>query len=132
MPTTVLTVQLRGQRQVAAFLNGLARRNPRAAQSAVRTVGEVDLTEMKKRTPVALGNLRDTGRIEETDGIGIRWAFGGTTVRNVFVDYAVEVHENLEMFHRVGQAKYMESVLSESFPHYEARIGREWALEMGL
>jgi hypothetical protein len=45
-------------------------------------------------------------------------AGGGT------VDYALIVHEDLEAFHRVGQAKYIESVLNESKRSMPARIAK--------
>ena len=36
----------------------------------------------------------------------------------------VTVHENLDAFHRVGQAKFLESVLVESRPYLAARVAR--------
>jgi len=38
--------------------------------------------------------------------------------------YAIYVHEDLEAFHEVGQAKYIESVLLESRPYMAQRVAR--------
>lgn len=38
--------------------------------------------------------------------------------------YAIYVHEDLEAFHKVGQAKYIESVLMESRPFMAARVAK--------
>ena len=135
----VFDIKLKGVRQVLQVFAALARQNPRAAQSALRSIGEVDLTKMKRRTPVDLGNLRGTGRVENLAGLGIRWAFGGTTGKKlrrgkkVFVDYAVVVHQNLRARHNPPtQSKFIESVLTEELPNYPRRLGQRWAREMGL
>lgn len=132
----IFDIRLKGLQRVKDELNRLARMNPRVAQLSLRTEGEIDLTEMLKRTPVDINNLRTTGRIETVPGqIGIRWAFGGKTGSGrppKFVDYAVVVHEDLFALHTTGQAKYMESVTTESLPFYAQRIGRRWAREMAL
>jgi hypothetical protein len=49
----------------------------------------------------------------------VRMAFGGPAA-----PYAIKVHEDLEAFHRVGQAKFLESVLLESAPHLAQRVSR--------
>lgn len=84
--------------------------------------------EAKERTPVRTGVLRASGRVEDLHGgqLGVRWAFGGPAI-----DYAIEVHENLSAFHRVGQAKYLESVLAESTPYLLERVRRRMQDLMG-
>jgi hypothetical protein len=37
---------------------------------------------------------------------------------------AIVQHERIDFFHKVGQAKYLESVLNESRPYMGARIAR--------
>jgi len=82
---------------------------------------EVEMAEMKERTPVDTGVLRNSGFVMLPSISGheaaITLGFGGPSV-----GYAVPVHENTESFHAVGQAKYMESVLLESEPHLAKRI----------
>jgi hypothetical protein len=82
------------------------------AASALRSVGEVWMTEAKKRTPVDTGVLRSTGHVqgpmEDGDTFTVRLVFGGPAA-----PYAVEVHENLRASHKVGQSKFLESVTAE-------------------
>lgn len=123
-------IRVRGFATVERELAALAARFPEAAQQALREEAEIEMTEAKERTPVRTGALRASGRVEDLGegpgAIGVRWAFGGAAV-----DYAVPVHENLEAFHRVGQAKYLESVLVESAPHMTERIARRMAEILG-
>jgi len=84
---------------------------------------EIEATESKRRVPVDTGNLRDT--IHATgpsmDGGQVTTAVvaGGPAA-----PYAIEVHENLDAFHPVGEAKYIESVLRESKPFMRDRIAK--------
>lgn len=79
---------------------------------ALRSVGEVWMTEAKKRTPVDTGVLRSSGHVQgptvHGNEIVVRLVFGGPAA-----DYAAIVHENLQAHHDVGQAKYLESVTAE-------------------
>jgi hypothetical protein len=97
------------------------------AASAAYQELEIEMTEMKQRTPVDTGALRSSGFVElpkfGAREVEITLGFGGPAI-----GYAVPVHENTESFHEVGQAKYMESVLAESEPHLAARIARRMNL----
>lgn len=90
------------------------KRYPKAISRSTREELKVELTEAKRRTPVKFGRLRDSGRIEPAGETGWRIVFGGISIRGLFVDYAAYVHEAVDVFHKVGQAKYLESVLAES------------------
>ena len=79
---------------------------------AMRSVGEIWMTEAKRRTPVKYGVLRSSGHVEGPawDGgyLVITLKFGGPAA-----NYAASVHENLKVKHKVGQSKYLESVTKE-------------------
>lgn len=109
----------RGTERVIRNIRRLADNNPRAAQQSLRAEAEAEMVEMKKRTPVKTGALKGSGRVEDfgPGEIGIKWVFGGPGI-----DYALPVHEDLEAFHPVGQAKYMESVLNESLRFIPTRV----------
>jgi hypothetical protein len=103
-------------------LDQLTKSIPDRAGAALRAEAEIEMTEAKKRTPVLTGALRAsgmvTGPVVNGDQVEVTMSFGGAGV-----DYAVEVHENLEMFHpRGGQAKYLESVVLESAPYMAQRV----------
>lgn len=97
------------------------------ANQALNAEGRIELAEAKKRTPVDTGDLQKSGRLTrvtivrgEDFEIHITFGEGG-------VFYALRVHEDLEMNHpRGGQAKFLESVLQESYPHMAERIGRHF------
>lgn len=82
------------------------------AGRALRSVGEVWMTEAKKRTPVDTGILRSSGHVVgpevSGDAITVTLVFGGPAA-----SYAIYVHENLTARHKVGQSKYLESVVLE-------------------
>jgi len=103
-----------------ATLKAIAKEYPDKVAKALYQEAQIELTEMKKRTPVDTGKLRGSLHTEqpEREGkkISIMFASGAD------VPYAVYVHEDLEAYHKNGEAKFMESVLKESAPYMAARI----------
>lgn len=105
--------------------------------AALYQEAQIEMTEAKRRCPVDTGKLRASGRVStpEREGrrISVTLSFGGGAV-----SYAVYVHENLEANHASppfggGQAKFLESTLSESQPHMAVRIARRVDLnKMGV
>jgi hypothetical protein len=62
------------------------------------------LSEAKKLVPIDTGDLQRSGKI-----VPVMLASGVKTYVVMFtMPYALKVHEDLEAFHRVGQAKYLE------------------------
>lgn len=92
---------------------------------------QVEATEVKKRTPVDKGTLRGTvhvvGPVREGRKIYTLIACGGPSA-----PYAVFVHEDLEAFHKVGQAKFLESVIMESRPFMASRVAKRMELNRAL
>lgn len=85
---------------------------------------QIEMKEMKRRTPVDEGHLRSSGTVDHPvikpgDEVSVHLFFGGQSA-----PYAIYVHEDLEAFHKVGQAKFCESVIAESAPYLPARIAR--------
>ena len=82
------------------------------APRALYNVGELWMTVSKTRTPVRFGVLKGSGHVTQPEQVGTSWqvrlVFGGPAA-----PYAKIVHENLKAHHAVGQAKYLESVVSE-------------------
>lgn len=91
------------------------------AGRALRSVGEVYMTESKRRTPVDTGVLRSSGHVvgpeKHGDYFMVRLVFGGPAA-----PYAFEVHENLSAHHDDGQAKYLESVIVEHKPTFRQEV----------
>lgn len=101
------------------------------AEKALFIEANIEMTEMKARTPVDItpnaphpGQLRASGTVHpafrEGDNIVVIVSFG--------TDYAIYVHENPDAYHPVGEYKYAESVLNESRPHMPARLALRMAV----
>jgi Bacteriophage HK97-gp10, putative tail-component len=91
---------------------------------ALRQEAEIEATECKNRTPVDTGTLRASIHVvgpERSSAYGriIRcWIVAGGAAER----YALIVHEDLEAFHKYGQARYISSVIEESAPYLLARV----------
>lgn len=108
-------------------LRTAARKAPIVFGNALYAEMQIELKEVQRRTPVDTGDLIATERLvgpfmDGTSVVVLMVAGGGT------VDYAIKVHEDLEAFHAVGQAKFMESVLLESRKTIGARVARRMNL----
>lgn len=112
------SVHVRGFDRCQRRLREIAREMPEVAQRALRIEAEIEMGKAKERTPVRTGALRASGRVEDLwPQLGVRWAFGGPAI-----NYAIYVHENVHVYHRVGQAKFLESVLEEAAPDLPDRV----------
>lgn len=94
---------------------------------------EVEVPECKARSPVYTGKigsgypvpgvLRDSihqeGPFQDGRRIYTEIVAGGRASA-----YAIVQHERLDFFHKVGQAKYIESVVMESRPYMAARVAK--------
>ena len=84
------------------------------------------MTAAKERTPVDLGTLRASGTVlpPKVSGTGVEVVagFGGAAS-----DYAVVVHERLDVSRPVGSAKFLES----SFLERAGQMPRMLALGVG-
>lgn len=120
----------------------LRRAFPDETASALYKETQIEATEVKRRTPVwnsdrpvpkgvVPGALRASVRVIGPQRQGARiWtliAAGGPSA-----PYAIFVHENLDDFHKIGQAKYIESVILESRPSIGMRVARRIDLARAL
>jgi len=114
-------VTLKGLAEMQRKILNIARRFPKQVGKALYDeLDKVEKPESMARTPVRYGDLRDS---HTTRGPVIRmnkisaWIEVGEGL-----DYAVRVHEDLEAFHPVGQAKFLESTMNESAPYILRRV----------
>lgn len=104
---------------------------PNQFSQALRGEAEIEATEVKKETPVDTGALRGTVHVEgpKREGRSVKvWIVAGGPAAT----YAFIVHEDLEAFHKVGNAKYIERPLRESAPYIPARVAARVKLGEGL
>jgi hypothetical protein len=116
---------------VSMNLRRLADRSPDAAGAALYVEAEIEMTEAKQRTPVDTGALRGSGYVNPPQYRGreitVEMGFGGPAA-----PYAVHVHEDLDAFHPVGQARFLASVIDESAPYLLERVGRRLNLASAI
>jgi hypothetical protein len=112
-----------GVAQMTTRLKSLAAKFPDRVGAAIYQEAQIEKTEAQRRTPVEFGTLRASAMVSPPRrsgrNISVTISFGGAAAA-----YAVYVHENLDAFHKIGQAKYLESVLNESRSHMAVRIAR--------
>ena len=117
-----------------AKLRSIAAHYPDRVAAALYREAQIEVTEMKRRTPVDTtpnaphpGNLRNSIHAEEPMREG----------KNIYVmiatgaqaPYAIYVHENPDAIHPIGQWKFMESVIDEARAYIAARIARRVRLD---
>lgn len=108
-------------RSFRAGLRAFADKFPDRVLRALREEAEIEATEAKRRTPVDTGNLRASIHVEPPVRDG-RQLYVTIVAGGIPASYAIPVHEDLEAFHRVGEAKFLERPLLEAAPHIPARI----------
>lgn len=116
-----------GGAELMATLAALADNFPDEMAAAVRAELEIESTESQRRTPVDTGALRSSHRVT-VEGEG-RDVVGTISVGGPAAPYALAVHENLEAFHPVGQAKFLESTMAESAKYLGQRIAARMGVE---
>jgi hypothetical protein len=123
-----------GTSKMISKLKTVATSHPKLVASGLYAEAQIEVTEMKRRTPVDTtedaphpGNLRNSIHAEEP-------AYAGKTVYVLIATgaqapYAIWVHENPDAFHPIGQWKYMESVINEARAYIAARIAKRIHLD---
>lgn len=114
---------MRGAKEMRGKLSTVKKNMPDEIGRALYMETEVEATEVKKRTPVDKGALRASvhvvGPFREGRRVWTMVVAGGPSA-----PYAWFVHENPDAFHKVGQWKFIESVILESRPYMGARVAK--------
>lgn len=110
------------------ILNILRATAEETEQAAVRVAEKKILAPAIEYCPIDTGALRESGKVGQPERVGyevhVPVTFGGDSV-----DYAAVVHEDLEVHHPVGQAKFLERAMNEEEPRYAADLAAEVRLE---
>ena len=120
---------LKGVNEMIFKLKQFAAKYPDHVLAALYQEAQIEVTEMKKRTPVDTrpnaphpGNLRNSIHVLRPEQKGKTMSVEIAT--GAEAPYAIYVHENPDAFHPIGEWKFMESVLNESRPFMGERIAR--------
>lgn len=114
----VLRFGVKAAKQLAAMERAFreASRAEPWARDAIASLSrrtEAIMTVAKRLCPVDKGTLRASGRVEsprvEGASVIFRLSFGGAASA-----YALRVHEDVTVYHKVGQAKFLETPIKAS------------------
>ena len=121
-----ISFTLVGRRRVTTNIRASLTSISRQSIVGLVVVAGQELTEMKRRTPVDTGALVGSGHVDgptihggpgSSQIVEMVFGFGGPAV-----DYAFRVHEDLEVFHNPGEARYVAGPLEEATPFLTQRI----------
>lgn len=125
MPTGA---SLKGLTEMQRKLRVFGNKFPDEVGRALYQETQVELTEVKRRTPVDKGPLRASehvvGPVIVARGANSRMVFTLIVAGGPSAPYARYVHEDPDAFHKVGQWKYIESVIMESRAYMGARVAK--------
>lgn len=123
--------ELKGGAEMKAAMERILRAIPREVSQALYEEAQIERTESMRRTPVLTGALRASHEVSKpvmkSDGWEVTISVGGPSA-----DYAIQVHEDLEAFHKTGQSKFLESTLLESAPFMAARVAKRIDLKKAV
>ena len=115
--------RLFGRQSMSSRLGNVVKNYDTKVGNALYAEFGIEEVEVIKRTPKESGDLRDTihriGPRKTSNTISVLIVVGGPDA-----PYAIFVHEDTEAFHKVGQAKFLESVIMESRSFIGARVAR--------
>ena len=117
-----------GDKAMAAKITAIAIVTPVKAGAALFIEANIEAAESRRRTPVDTGALRASHEVSKPDISGLGDISVTISVGGPSAPYAVVVHEDLDAFHKVGQAKYLESVIMESASFFTRRVGKRMGL----
>ena len=126
-----MTIDWDGIDEFTRALDVTARVAPEDIAGAMFEEGESIMGKAKADTPVDVGNLRSSARVQtptiRRDAAEVVLSYG--------TDYAAAVHEIRDVSHRVGKAKFLESNVNAAasglVQRLAARIKRRWKRRWG-
>ena len=115
-------LKLTGLSEMKARLAKTSERADNAAGAAGYRLCNDVMNDSVRRTPVDTGALRGsryvTMPVHSGKGMQVEYGYGGPAKK-----YAVKVHEDLNAFHPVGEAKFLESAIDEHRPEALRKLG---------
>jgi len=109
-----------------SFENGLSRYASsflHSAEKGLKNVAEQLKEKSVAKTPVNTGELRSRAFVSpvvaERNTLSVTVGYA-----NKLPEYAIFVHERIDVHHRIGQAKFLESLLHEIYAEFIQIIGR--------
>lgn len=105
---------LSGEKEMARRVQKAGKVYPEVTGRGMQREGFRIMEASQPQVPVEFGRLRASGFVDDPRIVG-----GSPEVRLGYgTDYAVFVHERLDVSHPVGKAKYLEDPLKAAAPDY--------------
>lgn len=122
--------------KVVGNIEALEIKIPLKAGAALYQEALIVQKESMKRTPVDVTTKGGGGTLRDSHETSMPYYKGKLLNVDIKVggpaaDYAVVQHEDLTFKHKVGQAKFLESVILEAAPNMLERVGRRMRLNAG-
>lgn len=119
-----IDVQLDGMDRLSRLVARVGSEAPRLVEQALVAEAGDTMLATKRVTPVAFGNLRDSGMVQQprtNDGVvSVELTFGGASA-----PYAVYVHERTDLYHAPPtKAKFLEETVLERVPNFQKNMAR--------
>lgn len=106
---------------VSARLSTLTRGIPEVSKEALSEEADLTIVQALPRTPLETGALRGSFRKSEAqverNTVSVTVEVGGDEA-----PYAIFVHENLDAYHPIGQAKFLEQTVRERGRTFPGRM----------
>lgn len=145
-PQAVLVeIKIEGLQDVMEAAAKIGSEGPKAMGRALYAEGLYIMTKAKLLTPVRYGFLRASGRLDEPvisylgTNVSVEMGFGGPAGRGNLsetnteeVGYALPVHEDLNAYHKVGQAKFLEQPLLAAMANMERELATRIKADLRL
>lgn len=124
MPRLRFSIETRSRRDLAEALDRYGRRAQTAIAKALYREAEGIMAQSKELVPVDTGALRSSGHVRVPElrdrSATVVLGYGGPAA-----PYALYVHEDLNAFHKVGMAKYLEVPFRAAQGGMAERIARD-------
>lgn len=125
-----LEASVTGSGKIISMLRAHKEKAVQALKRELYQEAEGIMTMSKELVPVDTGNLRDSGTVklpvQEGSSIVQELGYGGTAA-----PYAIFVHENTVVFHKVGMAKFLEIPFRQSQKGMAERIAAGMRKSLG-
>ena len=123
-----MSKDIEGLDEALKNLHNLFGKSPVALEKSLTKVSNHILAEAIQICPVKEGTLRRSGKVTN-----LKTTFLEVSNEIRFdTDYAVYVHERLDLHHPVGQAKFLETALNATAPDLAKEVATGYRSELKL
>lgn len=112
-----------GDKEIIERMKQIVREHPKELAQALYEESELLMTKSKEQIPVDTGAAKNSAHVDEPiisfDNVSIELGYGGTATKinpksgELTTTYLIKLHENMDVRHKVGKAKFLEDPVKE-------------------